>query len=323
MGELETKIDNTLLDKLRFLPHSLFLALKKLDIGQLQEVRIRANKPIKVLYKNKFLPLLDQTDKKIIIITQAQIAQIVLRAAEFAIYAFNNQLACGYITIQGGIRIGIAGEVVYEGDVVKTQKNFTSLVIRIPHEVIGCAYRAFKSIKTASSIGGANGMTSGIKNKNVLIVAAPGAGKTTLLRDLTRMISNAGSNVLLVDERNEIAACLGGEARLDVGDNTDIINNGLKEYAFGFGIRSLRPDYIITDELATQKDISAAVYTAKCGVGVIASVHASGIDDLKSRQEFKEVFERRVFDRYVVLSSKNGAGTYESILDEELRSISI
>ncbi|MCL2555795.1 MAG: Flp pilus assembly complex ATPase component TadA [Firmicutes bacterium] len=299
-----------ILDKLKFLPSVLLLALQKLDIAHLQEIRIRGNKPVRVLYQNNFIVLLTPCKTQKIIITSEQIAQIVLRAAEFSIYAFNNQLSCGYITIQGGIRIGVAGELVYEGHIVKTQKNFTSLVIRIPHEIYGCANRAYKCIQNS-------------KNKNTLIISPPGAGKTTLLRDLTRQISNAGNNILLVDERNEIAACLDGIARLDIGDNTDIINNAQKDYAFSFGIRSLRPDYIITDELANEQDIKTAIYVSKCGVKIIASVHADSIFDLKNREEFNGILEQKIFGRYIILSSKNGAGTFEAILDEDLRGITI
>ena len=308
MVQIVSKSQNELLDKLRFLPYAVLTALHKLDIEHLQELRIRANKPVSILYKNKFNPLLNLNNNSKIIVSAKEIATIILRAAEFSIYAFNNQLTCGYITIQGGIRIGVAGEIVYEGDVVRAQKNFTSLIIRIPHEIHGCANRAYKTIQAS-------------KNKNTLIISPPGAGKTTLLRDLTRQISNAGNNTLLVDERNEIAACLDGVARLDIGDNTDIINNGQKSYAFSFGVRSLRPDYIITDELANHDDIKSAIYTSKCGVNVIASVHASTISDLKAKSEFSEALHQKIFGRYIILSSKYGAGTYERILDEELKVI--
>jgi len=306
MVQVVSKNENNVLDKLRFLPCGLLSALHKLDIAHLQEIRIRGSKPAFILYKNKFTPILNPQNNSKIIVSSRDIAQIILRAAEFSIYAFNSQLSCGYITIQGGIRIGVAGEVVYDGDVVKAQKNFTSLVIRIPHEIHGCANKAFKAIQNS-------------KNKNTLIISPPGAGKTTLLRDLTRQISNAGNNTLLVDERNEIAACLDGIPRLDIGDNTDIINNGQKNYAFSFGVRSLRPDYIITDELANIDDIKSAIYTSKCGVNIIASVHANSIDDIKSKEEFEDALKQKIFGRYIILSNKNGAGTYEAVLDEELR----
>ena len=330
-----------MLDKLLFLPPAVVSALKKLDWQKLQEIRIRADKPISVLINGRFLQLFEcgasgyaagetgavhggvnagysgvssgvngAAGRKVLKCSAAEIAQIVLRAAEFSIYAFNSQISAGYLTIAGGIRIGVAGEVVYDSitGAVKTQKNYGSLVLRIPHEIVGCADRAYRSI-------------SGARNKNTLIISPPGAGKTTLLRDLCRQISDAGHNTLLVDERNELAACMGGLARLNVGQNTDIVNNAQKDYAFSFGIRSLRPDYIITDELGGADDIAAVLRAASSGVKVVASVHAADISELKRRAEFLAAFDSKVFGRFVVLSLTRGAGTYEKILDSELNAV--
>ncbi|MCL2822115.1 MAG: Flp pilus assembly complex ATPase component TadA [Firmicutes bacterium] len=370
---------SNILGNLRFLPQDLLEALRSLDLEKLQEIRIRADKPVMVLIDGRFIKLsaaqsfqsslnknqqtqtaqpqaaitasnwanqsyfkritpaintssfshqspntpsvsiiknnLNKTGDSVsanssicqhdrfIKCNQAQIAQIVLRAAEFSIYAYNNQISSGYITIAGGIRIGIAGEIVYDKDKIKTQKNISSLVIRIPHQIKGCANRVFSRINHA-------------KNKNTLVISPPGAGKTTLLRDLARQVADAGHNTLLVDERSELAACVGGVAQLDIGECADIISGAKKDYAFSFGIRSLRPSFIFTDELGGRDDIDAIVQAACSGVSVIASVHADGIEGLKARSEFDKLFLNKIFGTYIVLSLRRGAGTYEKILDE-------
>ncbi|MCL2676138.1 MAG: stage III sporulation protein AA, partial [Firmicutes bacterium] len=202
-------------ENLRFLPSFVLAALDKLDYNRLYEVRLRADKPVRVFYGVKFFYLtargLSDTAAGGITVTAGQISEAVLRAAEFSIYAVNNHLSQGFITVGGGVRVGVAGEVVYEGEKIKTQKSFSSLVVRVPHEVKGCADPAFAAL-------------CGSINKSTLLISPPGCGKTTILRDLCRRVSDAGYNTLLVDERSEIAASRGGAATLNVGINTDIVS---------------------------------------------------------------------------------------------------
>ena len=212
-----------------------------------------------------------------------------------------------------GIRIGIAGESVNSDNFLpKTIKDICSINIRIPHEVINCSAVAFKFIYSQGQI------------KNTLIVSPPGAGKTTYLRDIARKISEIRDkviNVLVVDERYELASCLNGTAMLNVGKFTDIVSGASKKYAFTNGVRALRPDVIITDELADEEDIEACMYAINSGVKVVASVHGDSLAQLKSKQSFNKVLNENYFERIVVLSDKNGPGFCKAIFDENLNCI--
>ena len=285
----------------------------RLDANRVYELRLRANMPTVINYNGKYYYLstvgLCEEASYAIVVDETEVNEIIVRACECSLYSVNNQLVSGYITVTGGIRVGVCGEIVKNGNEIKTIKNFTSVNIRIPHEVKGSALTAYSYI-------------SDTKLRSSLIVSPPGAGKTTILRDLCRCISRDGiKNILLVDERNEISAVSNGRNQLDVGVGVDIISGCSKDYAFSYGIRSMRPDVIITDELTCERDYLAVEESVAGGVIVIASAHASKPEELLLREGFSKAFKMRIFDRFVFLSSRNGPGTYENIYDGEMNCI--
>ena len=140
-----------------------------------------------------------------------------------------------------------------------------------------------------------------------------------MLRWHTYADINDVNDILLVDERSEIAAVHAGVAQLNVGIGTDIISNCTKSYAFSYGIRSMRPDVIVTDELMGEEDFEAVADAIAGGVAVIASVHASTPEELFVRRGFKELYDKKIITRYVFLSDRNGPGTYENVYDADMK----
>lgn len=297
----------------KILPTELVELIKdSFNIKELYEIRIRRNLPIVVNVGGRFLELKNSRNGKIIYSDKKLIDYIILRATESSLYCYNNQIKNGYIAVGGGVRIGLSGEVVLTdiGE-VKTIKNIQSLVIRVPHQILNCAKPLERFIFSNSRV------------NNLLIISPPGCGKTTLIRDIARVVASSKRiyNCLVVDERYEISATSSGESGLDVGQFTDCLSGGNKEFAFSSGIRSLSPNVIITDELMDKKDCSACNFAINSGVSCIASIHGESILDVKRKPFTKELFENNVFDYYVVLSSKNGAGTIDGVFDKYLKPV--
>lgn len=287
---------------------------KRLDIEKLYELRFRSERPVTVNYNGKYYFLspegVSDSPQNSYVSKRGFVNDIVVRASEHSLYAVNDRICGGFLTIEGGIRIGITGETVIENNMVKTVKNFNAVNIRIPHEIKGCAKKVYDNI-----------CMPGIKN--TLVLSPPGAGKTTILRDLTRLLGSRQNitNVLLVDERNEIAACNEGAAALDVGVCTDIINSSNKDFAFNQGVRSMRPDVIITDEIFGERDCDAIESVCSSGVKIIASVHADSVFDIKKKKGFERILDKKLFERFVSLSSKNGPGTLDGIYNENFEKV--
>ncbi len=296
------------------LPDKLYQAVLKTPQDKLNEIRLRLGQGVVVDICSKKYYLstdgLTSKEEDSIFVDLDMMYDVIKRASEHSIYAVNNQLRKGFITVLGGIRLGISGEVVYDDDQVKTIKNFNAINIRIPHEIKNCSLNVFSYLVEESF-------------NNTLVIAPPGCGKTTFIRDVMYQLSNQNYcyNVLLVDERCEIANCHNGKPQLDIGKFADVYSCCDKQFGFENGVRSMRPDIVVTDELATEHDIHSIEYVANCGVKVLSSVHASSIEDLKTKPYFKDLLSNKVFKRYIILSNKNGPGTYQGVYDENFRLI--
>jgi len=292
---------------LKLLPLNLAEELREIFINNLsvQEIRIKANKPVIVnlSYKEiilRFIPSIDD------------LKQILVRISNYSLYAYEEEIRQGYITIKGGHRIGIAGECVLNKGEIKTIRNISSLNIRICHEVKGCSNEVMKYITKNDSI------------LNTLIVSPPKCGKTTILRDMARNISNGmplynlkGKKVSVIDERSEIASCFNGIPQLDIGIRTDILDNCFKKDGMIMAIRSLSPEIIICDEIGTYGEIEALNMAFNSGVNIIVTIHGYSIDDVYKRAVFKELLENSILDRIIILSSRKGPGTIENIYSIE------
>ncbi len=278
---------------LEFLPSTVKNAIKCLNSNYLYELRIRANKPITVNYQGEYRYLgacgLTEHKNSALVCTVEEIADCVFKAGKFSVYSVEEQLKQGFLTAEKGERIGLCGEYVLEKGQPFAMRDFTSLCIRVPHEIRGCAQEIYQCCMSD-------------RVRSLLLMSSPGLGKTTILRDLSRILSEkTKKNLLVCDERGEIAA---GK----LGDTADVIRFADKLTAFTAGVRAMRPDIMITDELSTQ-DCLALEKAVTAGITVVASAHFSDMEYVKA--PFLDLFER-----FVLLDEKE-IGKIKGIYDRE------
>ncbi len=291
-----------------YLPRDIYnLIIKNFSFADINEIRMRANENLIIVIKNKKYYLKDENGEFVKANTN-MIENFVRRISENSIYAYNDNIKNGYITLKRGIRVGLCGSIVTDGDNIVTVKEFQAVNIRIPHIVKNCSLMAYDYLVENNEV------------KNTLIISAPGNGKTTFVRDFIYQLyaHNVSKNILVADERNEMCSVVGGEPAVDLGGFCDIYTNCTKTFAFKNGIRSMRPDIIVTDEIDLDKDLESIIEAINSGVAVIATIHASGLNQLKKKKNFDRVLDEKFFSRFVVLSGDEGPGTLTGIYDEKL-----
>lgn len=304
------------------------------EVSGFQEIRMRPGAPLFVICGNEEYALdgnghLIQGQsgrdgfENAYRVTSEDVEETLECAARYSLYAFEEELKQGFITVAGGCRIGVAGRVIVEHGMVKAIKPVTFLNIRFSHQVKGCADRLLPYLYEKGG---------GVNEKPVrelyhtLLISPPRCGKTTLLRDVIRQVSDGnrlspGKNVGVVDERSEIGACLQGIPQNDVGLRTDILDCCPKAAGMMMLIRSMAPSVVAVDEIGGEADLEALHDVLNCGCRVLATVHGSSMEDIRKKPGLRRLFEEKVFGRYVVLSGKHGAGTIEDICDGEGRSL--
>lgn len=276
--------------KLGFIPPDVLCALERVDTNLLSEIRLRVGQPVIICYGGQYVYLgyngAQTTSSGAICCDNPQ--KILYSAMEGSVFAYTEQLSRAFITVDGGVRIGIAGEYVLHGGRITSVKNVTSLNIRIPHDVYGCADGIIKAC-------------GGVPH-DILLYSSPGQGKTTLLRDIARKYSDMGINVLVCDERGEISAADESGKGYFLGEFTDVVRGADKVTVFTNAIRALSPQVIITDELYGETDFNAVNIARECGICTVASTHVNNINALM----------KNCFEYYISLSGvKQTATVYD------------
>ena len=277
------------MDILEYFPNNIRIQLMEKinnsNYNLLEEIRIRVNRPIVLKFNNCI-------EKMDYIITTEDILRIMQYITENSIYSYQKQICEGYITLRGGHRVGISGNVVVENEKVININYIYSLNFRISKEIIGVANEIVKYIYENGDI------------KNTLIISPPGAGKTTILRDLIRILSEY-KTIGVVDERGEIAAMYKNTPQNDLGLQVDILNNIPKSIGMKMLIRSMAPEVICADEIGKKEDVEEIKYAVTSGVKGIFTAHGDNIEDIKFNPILKELLQGNLIERIIILDKNN------------------
>lgn len=293
--------ENTLF---RYLPKKIRKIMYFIPTEGLEEIRLRQGLPIALYYSDRCCYIttggqLSVSYSGCMIATKADLIEGIELISEASVYALKDEIKSGYITIDGGHRVGICGNAVTEDGKISNISHVSGLNYRVAKEIIGAAKEVMPYIYDSQRI------------RNTLIISPPQCGKTTLLRDVARSLSASGKKVSIIDERNEISAMNNGSRGYDLGISCDILGGAAKAEGSILMLRSMSPDVIITDELGADDEGRVLSRIANSGVHLISTIHAKNRSDLENRSEVAAMCP--FFSCFVTLSRRNGAGTVEEI----------
>ena len=304
-GMTRMTAEESYLQAVRALPPRLreeALSLPQRDRAGAEELRLRAGWPMTVLIEGMERPLGGPP------VTAAELEHFLEIASHASLHAVLDQIRRGYLTIEGGHRIGLCGEAVLRDGEIHALRTVSSANLRVARQVKGSAAPVL------------DGLCPDGRLSDTLILAPPGLGKTTLLRDLIRSVSEgegcAPLRVSLADERGEVAALYNGMPQLEVGRRTDIAEGCPKAQGLMLLLRAMNPQVLAVDEITAPEDVRALTIAAGCGVTLLATAHGNGKTDLERRPLYRPLLEEGLF-RFLVRIRREAERRVYTI--EELR----
>ena len=249
-------------------------------ISEVAEIRIRAGRAAAVVDVHGKTEYCSEP------FSAAEIADVFAEICRYSVYSFQNEIAQGFVTLDGGNRVGICGTAVYKNGKIDFIKDVSGLNIRIAHEKRGCADELFARFFRREA-------------RSLILGGKPLSGKTTVLRELCRLLSER-FRITIIDSRNELSGSVRGTPSFDIGKNTDVLCGTEKSDGIMMALRTMSPEVIICDEIAD--DEGAVERCAQCGVKLIASAHAGSIAELEER--FSGTRIMRYFDCAAVLKNR-------------------
>lgn len=286
---------NKVYEVFRYFPNEIASLFRRSNDGLLDavtDIRLKVDCPIIAYAAGKRYFLTDKglsaELKSPLCLFEADASFILMKLSNNSLYAYDESIKRGYITTQGGHRVGITGTATVNGGKISSVRDICGFYFRIARNVIGC------SLSVSSALVDSNGRVN-----NVLIVSPPGQGKTTLLRDCARYVSELGFKVCVVDERSEISM-----SDRSVLPFCAVLDGYPKGEGIVAGLRALSPDVMVIDEIGGKEDISQILQGLWAGTAFFATAHGKNISDLMVREGFSSVIP--YFDVCLMPSLKDG-----------------
>ena len=280
---------------------------EKPDYDSIYEIRLRTGKPL-FLVCSGGERCLKIKGREPYLVTEQDLKETLEYVSGYSLYACEDEIRQGYISVQGGHRIGVAGKVILDGNHIRGMKYISCINVRLSHQVPGCADAVMSYIQDGEHL------------SHTLIISPPRGGKTTLLRDVIRQLSNGredipGVTVGVVDERSELAGSWQGISQNDLGLRTDILDACPKAEGMQMLVRAMSPDVVAVDELGREEDFRAVESVIHCGCCLIATAHGNSLEDVLRQPFFQKLKEMEIFEKYIVLGGRNQVGAIKGIYD--------
>lgn len=278
-----------------------------LDYDKLYEIRLRVGRPLFLTYDGGEC-FLRKPGEEQYLVTREDLKETLEYVSGYSLYAYEDEVRQGFLSVQGGHRVGVTGKVILDGGRVKGMKYISCINVRLAHQIPGCADAVMPYIRKEKW------------TAHTLIISPPRCGKTTLLRDVIRQLSNGfgkipGVTVGVVDERSELAGCYQGIPQNDLGMRTDVLDCCPKAQGMQMLIRAMSPAVVAVDELGKEEDFRAVEAVIHSGCRLIATAHGENVEAVLATPFFAGLKKMRVFDRYIVLGKEKRAGIIRGIFD--------
>ena len=298
------------------LPDEFSKILLKLDLSlreRITELRIHVGRPAVLILNDGQTAFFDETGQTFPFLKEScfqvsrdLLERCILNMCDYSLHSVQNELLSGFLTLKGGHRAGFCGNIAWEKEKITHLRRIDHINLRIARCIKGSADPVLRHYRV-HGVG------------NTLIVGPPASGKTTVLRDLCRALSSGdidkSRKISLIDERGEIAACYEGIPQYDVGWNTDVFDGYTKLTGTQIALRCMSPDIIICDEIGGASDSGVLNDCANAGVSVIATAHASGVDELLNRTSVRNIIRSGAFDCLVFLNGADRPGTIREVVN--------
>ena len=108
------------------------------DYEKLYEIRLRVGRPV-FLIGEKGEHFLKGNSGPAYLVTADDLRNTLEYISGYSLYACEDELRQGYISVQGGHRVGVTGKVILDQGNIRSIKYISCVNVRLAHQILGCA----------------------------------------------------------------------------------------------------------------------------------------------------------------------------------------